>query len=107
MAVFILLKIFLDCRKNGNLKVRSLYLYFTFAYLTRCATYSWNPASIPLPEAERGFDFCSPTLQGLGLGVRFERKSHMAFIYAVFTAPLTRMDTFTTVPTGSDIILQH
>jgi len=38
-----------------------------------------EPLSKPLPETGRGFDFCSPSLVGKGLGVRFERKSQMAF----------------------------
>ncbi|MEA5622210.1 hypothetical protein, partial [Nostoc sp. UHCC 0251] len=32
-----------------------------------------KPLSKPLPEAERGFNSCSPSLVGKGLGVRFER----------------------------------
>jgi hypothetical protein len=36
------------------------------------------PLSKPLPETERGFDSCSPSLQGKGLGVRFEIKLHTA-----------------------------
>jgi hypothetical protein len=35
-----------------------------------------EPLSKPLPETERGFDSCSPTLAGKGLRVRFERKLH-------------------------------
>ncbi len=36
------------------------------------------PLSKPFPHKERGFDFYSPSLQGKGLGVRFERKLHTA-----------------------------
>ncbi len=31
-----------------------------------------EPLSKPLPETERGFEFCSPSLAGKGLGVRFK-----------------------------------
>jgi len=37
-----------------------------------------EPLSKPLPHRERGFDSCSPSLVGKGLGVRFERKLNMA-----------------------------
>ncbi|MBW4608839.1 MAG: type II toxin-antitoxin system RelE/ParE family toxin [Hassallia sp. WJT32-NPBG1] len=37
-----------------------------------------KPLSKPLPHRERGFDSCSPSLVGKGLGVRFARKLHTA-----------------------------
>ncbi len=35
---------------------------------------------MPLFERPRGFDFCSHSLAGKGLGVRFEKKSYMVLI---------------------------
>jgi len=46
--------------------------------LTPVATSRQSRPTHWLPYKERGFDSCSPSLQGKGLGVRFQRKLHTA-----------------------------
>ncbi|MCF4969718.1 amino acid adenylation domain-containing protein [Nostoc sp. CMAA1605] len=52
----------------------------------------------PLPETERAFDSCSPSLVGKGLGVRSERNSHTALSSTAGKKPENHQEIFSPTP---------